>query len=138
MKIFFENNRALVAKKKGIVYGLWVMGVLLLSTPVTAQNFGAQQPNTVFQSTSTMTPTGSQYSANPMINEDGSAYNPSAQAPSGPRKAKMDGMPDMPDNTKTQDNTPIGDALIPLMLCACAYLIIRARKRANKGERANS
>ena len=124
-------------KVKVIGYGLWVMGVLLLSTPVTAQNFGAQQPNTVFQSTSTMTPTGSQYSANPMINADGTAYNPAEASTSGPRKVKMDGMPDMPDTSKTQDNTPLGDALIPLMLCACAYLIIRARKRANKGERAN-
>ena len=122
--------------KNKFVYGLLVMGVLLLSIPVTAQNFGAQQPNTVFQSTSTMTPTGSQYSANPMINEDGSAYNPSAQAPSGPRKVTVGPPPPTVDPNDT-GNQPLGDALIPLLLCACAYLIVRARKRASKGERAN-
>jgi len=44
---------------------------------------------------------------------------------------KDDPNPDLPG-----DNVPIGDALLPLMLCALAYLIFRARKRA-KGERAN-
>ncbi len=118
------------------VYRLWVMGVLLLSMPVTAQNFGAQQPNTVFQSTSTMAPTGSQYSANPSLNENGMATAPSQ----GPHRAKMDyipGTPSTPGQGSEENQFPIGDALIPLMLCACAYLIIRARKRANKGERAN-
>ena len=122
--------------KNKFVYGLLVMGVLLLSIPVTAQNFGAQQPNTVFQSTSTMAPTGSQYSSNPTLNSNGTAVAPT----SGPYKAKKDDVLPPPPTVDPNDtgNTPIGDALIPLMLCACAYLIIRARKRANKGERANS
>ena len=117
------------------VYGLLVMGVLLVSIPVTAQNFGAQQPNTVFQSTSTMTPTGSQYSANPTLNANGTAVAPT----SGPYKAKKDGLLPPPPTVDPNDtgNQPLGDALIPLMLCAGAYLILRMRRRAGKGERAN-
>lgn len=123
---------------KFIGYGLLVMGMLFLSMPVTAQNFGAQQPNTVFQSTSTMTGSGSTYSSNPTINENGTANAPSYAPASGPNKAKKDlGLPTTPDTTGDSGNVPVGDAVLPLLLCACAYLIIRARKRANKGERAN-
>ena len=114
--------------KNKFVYGLMVMGVLLLSMPVTAQNFGAQQPNTVFQSTSTMTPTGSQYSSNPTLNSNGTAVAPT----SGPYKAKKDGisLPPTPTNQEGDSgNVPLGDALIPLMLCAGAYLIVRATRR---------
>lgn len=113
--------------KNKFVYGVLVMGVLLLSTPVTAQNFGAQQPNTVFQSTSTMTPTGSQYSSNPTLNSNGTAVAPT----SGPYKAKKGGLLPPPPTVDPNDtgNTPLGDALIPLMLCACAYLIVRATRR---------
>lgn len=107
-----------------------LMAVALVALPTMAQSFSSQTPmNTVFQSTSTMTPTGSQYSSNPMINSDGTAYNPAeASSTSGPHKAKQGSLPGMPD-TSGQGNTPIGDALIPLMLCAGAYLIIRARRR---------
>lgn len=113
---------------KVIGFGLMVMGMLFVSMPVTAQNFGAQQPNTVFQSTSTMTPTGSQYSSNPTLNSNGTAVAPT----SGPYKAKKDGLVPPPPPTVDENDTgnqPLGDALIPLMLCACAYLIVRATRR---------
>ena len=109
-----------------------IMAVALVALPTMAQSFSSQTPtNTVFQSTSTMAPTGSQYSSNPMINSDGTAYNPAEASTSGPRRAKMDtGLPSVPENKEGDDgNTPIGDALIPLMLCAGAYFIIRARRR---------
>ena len=95
----------------------------------------AIQPNATFHSTSTMTGSGSAYSSKPMLNADGTAhysgatpaqsYSPVQAPAAGPHKAP----PIHAD--------PLGDALLPLMLCALAYLIFRARKRA-KGERANS
>lgn len=114
---------------KVIGYGLWVMGMLLVGMPVMAQDW---------QSTSTMQGSGSAYSS--QVTAVGAARvdemattteSNTSTKPHGPRRIEV--------YTPTTDpNAPLGDALIPLMLCACAYLIIRARKRANKGERANS
>lgn len=104
------------------------------------QYHGAVAPQASFQSTSTMVGTGSAYSSNPMLNSNGTAvYNGTSY---GPHKAKMEDDPfggeTINDVTKpTQPGTPIGDAVLPLMLCALAYLIFRTRKRA-KDERANS
>lgn len=88
-------------------------------------------PSATFQSTSTLTGSGSALSATPMLNADGTV-----SAPSGPRRAKMDDPvtpppPDTEEDEKEGDdgNTPIGDAVLPLMLCACAFLIYRAYRR---------
>ena len=110
-----------------------------MALPAKAQTFGAQkveQPNAVFHSTSTMMGSGSQYSANPTLNADGTAYYNGAAA-SGPRRVKMGdptptpnpGDPESGDQDNTEDPTPVGDALIPLTLLALAYLIIRAARR---------
>lgn len=109
-----------------------IMAVALVALPTMAQKFKEHdQQSMQFQSTSTMAPVNSQYSAQPMLNEDGTAiYNASeatqtAQAPSGPRK--IGGV------TPTTDPSPVGDAVLPLMLMALAYLgmrVFRARKRA--------
>ena len=73
---------------------MMIMGVALMALPIMAQSFGttqAEQPNTVFHSTSTMQGSGSAYSANPTLNADGTAaYNRAAvYTPSGPYRAKM-------------------------------------------------
>ena len=101
---------------------------------VMGQNFAAanqmEAPSTGFQSTSsTMMNSGSAYSANPTLNEegmatyDGASYSP-AKAPSGPHKvAPKDG----------DEDYPIGDAVLPLLLLAGVYLSVRVflrRKRA--------
>jgi hypothetical protein len=102
------------------------------STQQEEQNaFGASAPSAAFQSTSSMSGSGSTYSANPELNADGTAayeggsYT-SAKAPliGGPRKST----PNPPDPT------PIGDAVLPLMLCAFAFcaLISLRRKKAVK------
>lgn len=106
--------------------------VALIALPTMAQTFGTQkkeQPNAVFQSTSALQGSGSQYSANPMLNADGTAsYNGvSASAPSGPRHAKMDNNPN-PD-VGGGGNTPLGDVVLPLVMLAGAYLFWRARRR---------
>jgi len=109
---------------------MMIMGVALMALPAKAQTFGAQkveQPNAVFHSTSTMMGSGSQYSANPTLNADGTAayegatYSP-AKAPGGPRRIGNPGETD-------DGNEPLGDALIPLTLLALAYIIIRAARR---------
>lgn len=94
-----------------------------------AQNYITTQP---FRSTSAMQGSGSVYSANPTVSADGSAYSPiSSDMPNrGIRKSTLPGEPDEKDD---KDNTPIGDAVLPLMLMALAYLgvrFFRARKRA--------
>jgi len=102
-------------------------------------DFRSQSPTPAasFRSTSVMTTSGSMYSANPSLNADGTAvykcasYSP-AQAPSGPRR--VIGNPDGDDEDDTENGSPLGDALLPLMLLACAYLIIRmARRRRDEG-----
>lgn len=107
------------------------MAVALVALPTMAQSFSSQTPtNTVFQSTSTMAPTGSQYSSNPMLNSDGSAvYNGDSYGPHRAKKEDPWGGQTMEDHKTSEAGTPIGDAVLPLMLCAGAYLIIQARRR---------
>lgn len=96
--------------------------------------FGATAPSATFQSTSSMSSSGSSYSATPSFNADGTAayeggsYT-SAKAPliGGPRKVDDASNPGRP--------TPLGDAMLPLTLLACAYMCLRPflkRKRATE------
>ena len=115
------------------------MAVALVALPTMAQNFGGQSAEDkvqmqTFQSTSTMAPVNSQYSANPSLNEDGTAYNPAettsatSQKPGGgPRKVG-------PVQTEG-DPTPVGDAVLPLMLMALAFggvIYLRRRKALSR------
>lgn len=94
-----------------------------------AQTF-IEQPQVCFQSTSTMMSSGSTYASE--VYAIG-ASSPSA-APSGPRRA-----PGTPTGESTYDPnnpqfSPIGDALIPLLLMVMVYATVlflcRRRKRA--------
>ena len=97
----------------------------------------AEAPSAVFRSTGTLAGSGSAYSANPVLGEDGTATlggasSAPAKAPGGPRRIVN---PDGDDEDDTENGTPIGDALLPLLLLACAYLCTRVfrRNRAMKG-----
>lgn len=102
-----------------------------MALPALAQMFGAnqaEQPNAAFQSTSTMTGSGSSYSANPTLNGDGTAtYDNAAPsnipAGSGPRKTR-------PGNHT--DGQPLGDTLLPLLLMSLAFgmFVYFRRKRS--------
>ena len=112
-----------------------IMAVALVALPTMAQNFGDQeQPKAQFQSTSTMKTSGSVYASQPAINADGTAYNPSAvanPAQSGPRRSKEN--PNDPGST-TDEGSPVGDAVLPLMLMAlafCGIVYYRRRKALN-------
>ena len=112
------------------------VGVALMALPTMAQTFETQkieQPNAVFQSTSALQGSGSQYSANPMLGADGTAtldgaVSTPAQAPSGPRRTISN-----PDDS---EENPIGDAVLPLMLCAavfCGFIAFRRKRSALNG-----
>ena len=102
-----------------------IMAVALFALPTMAQ----QQE---WKSTSVMQGSGSAYSSNVTAVGATSAasaatttesYSP-AKAPGGPRKSL-----DSPGDTGQSDQSPIGDAVLPLMLFAGVYLIVRATRR---------
>ena len=120
---------------------LWVMVALLVSAPTMAQA-EAQQPNdNQFRSTSTMVGSGSNYSATPTINAGGTANAPTFGG-GGPRYApKPINNDDDWDRRADEDgigrgiSTPVGDAVLPLMLMAVAFAgVIYLRRRKTHAE----
>ena len=108
-----------------------ILAAALMALPALAQTFGAnqtEQPNAAFQSTSTLSGSGSSYSANPTLNNDGTATYENAtpsnmSTGSGPRRTRPTG----------HDNQPLGDTLIPLLLMSlafCGYLYLRRKRSA--------
>ena len=90
-------------------------------------SYGAA-PAATFQSTSTYA--SPEWAEQPMLNSDGTvnegAYMSSASnAPSGPRR--VGGHSGTPGQGEVKQ--PLGDALIPLMLLACAYAIYKVSRR---------
>lgn len=91
------------------------------------QTMSTTVPSVSFQSTSTMTASGSSYSSQPTIGSDGVAtmgetYT-SSQPAGGPRRIITPGAGGI--------QQPIGDALFPLLLFALAYgaWILTRRKK---------
>ena len=114
---------------------LMILAAALMALPALAQTFGAnqtEQPNAAFQSTSTLSGSGSSYSANPTLNSDGTATydNATYSSPqnSGPRRAKMED-PITPDPSS---KIPLGDALLPLLFMSLAFgmFVYFRRKRS--------
>ena len=95
-------------------------------------SYGAAAPEATFQSTSAYaSPEWAEESATPMLNSDGSvdgsAYlGGAANAPAGPRRAGPGTPGGLLDPTKQQ---PLGDGLMALMLCMCAYAIYKVSRR---------
>lgn len=111
---------------------LMILVVMLaaFALPTVAQNFEVQQPNATYQSTSTMTGSGSAYSSNPTINENGTASAPSYAPAAGQRRVST---PPAPTNDPNDSgNVPLGDAILPLMLCAVGFAgVIYVRRKRN-------
>ena len=131
-------KQILIDMRKKLVL-LMILAGALIALPATAQTFGAQQaeqPNAVFQSTSTMTGSGSTYSANPTLNTDGTAAYNGAAASSGPHRAKKEDPDPFSGGTVSEDpidTSPLGDALLPLLLMSlafCGYLYLRRKRSA--------
>ena len=128
--------------KNNIATLIVIVMLAVFALPAKAQQFntfgGAVAPQASFQSTSTMRGSGSAYSSNPMINTNGTAVYNGAAASYGPHRAKKDDDEDEPAVIVTPEGKqPLGDAVLPLMLCALAYLIVRATRKRAKGERTN-
>ena len=122
---------------KVIGYGLWVMGVLLVSMPAMAQwgndnQVGASAPSTTFQSTSTMSGSNSAYASNPNIDNDGMAAAPSNRRTIGARRNDEIGNPTV--DPEDEGNEPIGDAILPMLLLAAAYGAVRVYRRKRRSE----
>ena len=104
--------------------------VAAFSLPAIAQlssdPFAATAPTTTFQSTSALVGSGSDYSSNPTIGDDGTAAQPNTAPQSRTlRPRRNDEWDD--DNIETPEDNPIGDALLPLMLLAVGYIAVRRR-----------
>ena len=93
----------------------------------------AQQPQAQMQSTSVMQGAGSTLpqaaaTGTMVTGTTPGTYTP-ANAPTGPRRAKM-GDDDWEDDNPHDDDdpwdTPLGDVLWPMMVLACAYALARA------------
>jgi len=113
--------------KKILGIMVFVLGITGYAAAQSFQQAVAPAVNMQSVNNSSMMTSGSSYSS--AVQEVG------AYSPAGPHKAKKDELPTVdptqpaevdPQNTQYG---PVGDALIPLMLCAGAYLIIRARRR---------
>ena len=110
---------------------MMIMAVALIALPTMAQ----QQE---WKSTSTMQGTGSSYA--PQVSAVGATaveematttatYSP-AKAPGGPRKDKIGGA-----ETGQSSESPIGDAMLPMLLCAtvfCGVIALRRKRSALK------
>ena len=118
--------------KKDMKYRVIILAmVAAFSLPAIAQlgntdSFAATAPTTTFQSTSALVGSGSDYSSNPTIGDDGTATQPNTAPQSRTlRPRRNDEWDD--DNIETPEDNPIGDALLPLMLLAVGYIAVRRR-----------
>ena len=97
-------------------------------------SYGAAAPAATFQSTSAYaSPEWAEESATPMLNADGSVATGTylSTGISGPRKVNGTGpgTPPIPNPDNQQVPTPLGDGLMALMLCMCAYAIYKVSRR---------
>ena len=90
-------------------------------------SYGAAAPSATFQSTSTYA--SPEWAEQPMLNSDGTvnegAYMSGKNNAPGPRR--VGGQSGTPG--QEGDKQPLGDALIPLALLACAYAIYKVSRR---------
>jgi len=100
-----------------------IMAVALIALPTMAQDW---------QSTSTMQGSGSAYSAQvTAVGAAGATEMATTTESYSPANGAHRARRSFDDGAETGQSTefPMGDAVLPLMLLACAYLIIRAARR---------
>ena len=97
------------------------------------QTVSTAAPAATFQSTSAYSDSFEEQSQ-PMLNADGTvnagAYGVGQSNAPGRHIRTATPNPDVDPNDP--GNVPLGDGLIALMLCACAYLIVRATRKEEK------
>lgn len=96
----------------------------------------ATAPAVGFQSTSAYSGQwAAQESTTPMLNSDGTVNDGAYMgSPKRPGSIRRDGNPGTPDDETEEEGEqqPLGDGLMALILCACAYLIVRATRKEEK------
>lgn len=106
--------------------------VVAIVLPTKAQISGQMStPVIAFRSTSMMAGSGSAYSSSPMLTENGLATY--SGAPSGPRRegAGTPGKPTTPGAGEKENQFPLGDGVLPMMLLLgayCGFVALRRRK----------
>lgn len=138
-----KDTKILVIANCLLVIGLlWTLGVAQASavnyqtkykgTMYNVQStasYGAAAPAATFQSTSAYA--SPEWAEESTLNSDGTinegAYMSGRNnAPGGPRRIVN---PDGDDEDDKENGLPLGDTLIPLMLCMCAYAIYKVSRR---------
>ena len=98
------------------------------------QTVSTAAPAATFQSTSAYSSQWTQSDPQSTLNSDGSvngdAYMSENHLPGRSVRKTGPGTPSGPLNPDAQQ--PLGDGLMALMLCACAYLIVRATRKEEK------
>lgn len=103
----------------------------------------ATAPTATFQSTSSLPTSGSVYTTTPALNADGTvdeeAYGVGRKNVSGPRRVGGGASPggegggglnDQSSGDESENGTPIGDAVLPLLLMSLAFCgVVYLRKR---------
>ena len=123
--------------KRIILLGMTLLMITFVSFTQAQSNnpqsiYGAEPTTTSFRSTGTLMGSGSQYASTPMLNADGTAaYSGAntlyAHTSSGPRR--------IAPTTPTGNPTPIGDAALPLLLLAVAYVLVSKVSRLQGTDR---
>lgn len=140
-----KDTKILVIANCLLVIGLlWTLGVAQASavnyqtkykgTMYNVQStasYGAAAPSATFQSTSAYA--SPEWTEESTLNSDGTVNE--RHYISGPRRLG-DGpspssgtQPGTPGNPEDENQQPLGDTLIPLMLCMCAYAIYKVSRR---------
>lgn len=114
---------------KGTYKGSRIQPTIGVATTATAPTVG-------FQSTSPYSTTFDT-EQQPMLNADGTVNEGAyvGQRPGVRKSGNGSGYnPGTPDDEEDDDEEqqPLGDGLIALMLCACAYIIVRATRKEEK------
>ena len=135
-----KDTKILVIANCLLVIGLlWTLGVAQASavnyqtkykgTMYNVQStasYGAAAPSATFQSTSAYA--SPEWTEESTLNSDGTVNE--RHYISGPRRiGEGTPQPGTPGNPEDKNQQPLGDALIPLMLCMCAYAIYKVSRR---------
>lgn len=108
---------------------IWIIIIAMIAVlPGMSQT--PEQPSAAFQSTSTMPSSGSAYSSSPMINPDGTATYVGASP--APAKVHIGNIRKSGAFDDDDEDMPLPDALLPLLLFALGYGLFFLPKKSRQ------
>ena len=122
---------------KVIGYGLWVMGMLLVGIPTMAQQQDWKSTSTMPRVGSSLAPTVQQVGAEsvPIMATTTESYS-TTNAQGKPRRSdSSDPWGENQQDDNADEGYPLGDAVLPLLLCAavfCGGIALRRKRSALK------